>query len=265
MLKLLLYLTRKKSFLLFVLLELIAFVLIIDTHTYLRIKQNSFNTAVSGFVNSKLSVVNYHLNLSNENKLLEQQNARLLNGITNKTQHDTGVLYGQFDFMPCYVISNQYQFDNNTVLINKGLNDGVLPEMGVIGTNGIIGITQKTSDHFAQVISVLNTHSKISVSLKNTNYTGFLQWNAKNPNFFDVVDVPLNAKVNIGDTLVTSGISSVFPKGILVGKIIDFKELSDRKSYKIILKSFMDMTNLGTAYVIKNRYKKEFDSIKNTP
>jgi len=264
MLKLLLYLTRKKSFLLFVLLELIALVLIIDAHTYSKIKQNSFNTAISGFVNDRLSIINYHLNLKKQNELLEQQNTRLLIGITNKTPNDTGALDGQFDYIPCYVINNQYQFDNNSVIINKGTADGVTPEMGVIGTNGIIGITQKTSTHFAQIISVLNTHSKISVSLKNTNHSGFLQWNAIDPNIFDVVDVPLNAKVNIGDTLVTSGMSSVFPKGILVGKIIDFKELSDRKSYKIILESFMDMTNLGTAYVVKNKYKKEFDSIKKT-
>ncbi len=258
MLKLLLYLTRKKSFLLFVLLELVALILIIDTHTYSKIKHYSFNTAVSGFVNERLNIINYRLNLSKENKALAKQNALLLRGITN----NTGVIGDQFDFVSCYVISNQYQFENNSIVLNVGSKNGVFPEMGVIGTNGIIGIIQNTSEHFAQVISILNTHSKISVSLKHTNHKGFLQWNAINPNYFDVVDVPLNATIGIGDTLVTSGISSVFPKGIPVGEIIDFKELSDRKSYKIVLKSFMDMTNLGTAYVIKNKLKKEFDSIK---
>jgi rod shape-determining protein MreC len=195
---------------------------------------------------------------------LANQNSRLLKGIANKTYINSGVLPSQFDVIPCYAISNQYQFKNNSIIINKGEIDGVTPEMGVISTNGIIGITQKTSSHFAQVISVLNTYLKVSVSIKNTNYTGFMQWNGNNPNIFDVVDVPINANVGVGDTLVTSGVSNIFPKGIPVGKIIDFKELTDRKSYKIILRPFMDMTNLGAAYIIKNKYKQEFDSINKT-
>ena len=245
-------------------MELVAFILIIDTHTYLKIKQHSFNTAVAGFVNSKLGYVNYQLNLSKENKDLSNQNANLLNEITNKSTKNTGTLDGQFSYTPCYVIGNQYIFKNNSIVINIGSKNGVLPEMGVIGTNGIIGIVQKTSDHFSQIISVLNTQSKISVSLKGTNHYGFLAWNAQDPNVFDVLDIPLNAKVAVGDTLVTSGKSSIFPKGIFVGKIVDFKELSDRKSYKIVLQPFIDMTSLGTAYVIQNKYKKEFDSISKT-
>jgi rod shape-determining protein MreC len=261
MLKLLLYLTRKRSFLLFVLLELIAFVLIIDAHSYSKIKQHSFNTAVSGFVNNRLDVINYHFNLAKTNQSLVEQNARLLKGIANNKKEKSGVLPYQFDVLPCFIISNQYQFKNNSIIINKGEIDGVMPEMGIIGTNGIIGITQKTSSHFAQVISVLNTYLKVSVSIKNTNYTGFMQWNGNNPNIFDVVDVPINANVKQGDTLVTSGVSNIFPKGIPVGKIINFEELTDRKSYKIVLQPFMDMTNLGAAYIIKNKYKQEFDSI----
>jgi len=261
MLKLLLFLTRKKSFLLFIFFELLAFMSIINSHSYVKLKQHSINTAVSGIINNKLNIINFYFNLEKTNQSLINQNARLLKGIVNKTNVNSGMFPSQFDVIPCFVVSNQYHFNNNNIIINTGEKDGIIPEMGVIGTNGIIGITQKTSSHFTQVISVLNTYIKVSVSIKNTNHTGFMHWNGIDPNIFDIVDIPINANVNVGDTLITSGVSNIFPKGIPVGKITGLQELTDKKSYKILLQPFMDMTDLGVAYVIKNKYKQEFDSI----
>ena len=97
----------------------------------------------------------------------------------------------------------------------------------------------------------------------HTNHTGFLQWdNPSNPNEFSVIDMPVTAKIKLGDTLVTSGVSDVFPQGLRVGKIIDFKTVPGVKTYNIRIHTFDDMTNLGAVYVIKNKLKQEFDSIQ---
>ncbi len=262
MIKLLQLLATKKSFLLFVLLELIAFILIIDAHDYAKTKTYSLETEVSGFVNNNLNGIHHYFELDKINDSLQTQNARLLTELTRKKDSN---LYreDQLEYLPAYVISNQYKFDNNTILINKGRKDGIQPEMGVINSNGIVGVVQQTSQHFAKLVSVLNRHSKISVSLKNTRYTGFLQWNHTDPNIFSVVDMPVNANITQGDTIVTSGISNIFPKGIPVGKIINFEKVPGLKSYRISILSFTDMTNLDAVYVIKNKLKQEFDSISN--
>jgi len=263
MIKLLRFLTARKSFVLFITLELISIILIIKTHNYAQTKTHSLQTAISGSIDQKLSAINNYFSLQQYNDSLLQQNAILLKALTN--QNSGGIKPGilnQYEVIPAYALSNQYNLNHNSLIINRGHDDGVLPEMGVVGTNGVIGIIQKTSRHYARVISILNKNTKLNVALAHTNYTGFLQWKSNNPNLFSVIDMPENAQIKIGDTIVTSGVSSIFPKGIPIGRIIDFETVPGRKSYKINLETFMDMTNIGPVYVIKNRYKEEIDSLK---
>jgi len=263
MLKLIHFFVEKKSFVLFVLLELIALILVVNSHNYAHLKLYHYQTTISGWSNERLNVVNQYFNLKKENTKLLEQNTLLLKKIQDKASQQKTSLIGQFNFIPAQVISNQYTFDNNIILINKGTIDSLRPEMGVIGTHGIVGIIQNTAPHFSKVISILNKNIKINVSLKNTNYTGFLEWNYQNPNKFDVVDMPQNVKLKIGDTIVTSGISNIFPKNIPVGKITNFKKVAGLKNYKINIKTFMDMRNINNVYVVNNKYQKEIDSLLN--
>jgi len=249
---------------LFILLELISIVLIINTHNYAQTKTHSLKTGISGAINEKLAFIEQHLYLKKHNQELLEQNARLLKLIHNPPKKEAINLPDQYDFVPAFVISNQYTFSHNTILINKGRKDSVQPEMGVIGYKGIVGIVQKTSKNYAKVLSVLNTDIKINVALKNTNYTGFLVWNGQNPNNFSVIDMPVNAQIKVGDTIITSGVSNIFPKGIGIGTITNYTTVAGRKSYQIKLQTFTDMTNLGPVYVIKNNYKKEIDSLIQT-
>jgi len=265
MVKLIKFLTGKKSFLLFVLLELIAVVLIINTHNYAQTQTHHWQTAVSGNLNQQLSKIKYHFYLQEYNDSLLRQNASLLNKVhQNIKQEKTASLPGEFEFIPAYAVSNQYHLSHNSMIINKGRLDGVQPEMGVISPNGVAGIIQKTSGHFARVISILNKDTKLNVALNHTNYTGFLQWDGKQPNRFSVIDLPADAPVKTGDTIITGGESSIFPKGIPVGIITDFETVPGQKSYIINIRTFTDYTNIGPVYVIKNIYKKELDSLKTT-
>jgi rod shape-determining protein MreC len=262
MIKLLKFLTSRSSFLLFVFLELIAIILIIKSHDYAQIRTHSLQTAVSGIINNKLSVIEQHLNLKKHNEELVQQNSMLLKQINRQSrQLNTPTIYNQFDIIPAYAVNNQYNLTHNSLIINKGREDGVMPEMGILGVNGIVGITQKTSKNYSKVVSILNKSTKINIALKHTNYTGFLQWNGKNPNEFSITDMPVNTPLKIGDTIVTSGESSVFPKGIAIGTITNFEMVTGRKSYLINIKTFMDMTNIGPVYIVKNNYKHQIDSL----
>ena len=265
MIRILRFLATKKSFMLFILLELFAFILIINSHEYAKTKTHSLQTEISGRINDKLHTINYHFQLESINDSLQKQNAVLLDSLINKKSYIVKpVIENQFGFVPAYVINNQYKFSNNIILINKGLKDSIQPGMGVISTNGIVGIVQKTSKHFSKIVSILNTHSKLNVSLLHTNHTGFLQWDGTDPNVFSVIDMPVTAKIKPGDTIITSGISNIFPKGIPVGVITSFKRPSGVKTYNISIHTLDDMTNIGAVYVVKNKLKQEFDSIIKT-
>jgi len=263
MFQLLRFFASKKSFLFFIFLELISLFLITTANNYAGLKTYDFQIAISGKVNNFFGAFHRFLNYKNQNDLLLKQNSILVQQSLNPDKNLINTTYkqAQFEVIPAYVVSNQYHFNNNIILINKGDKDGVIPEAGVIGTNGIIGIVQNTSSHFSKVVSVLNNNSKISVALKGTNYTGFLRWDGNNPNTFNIIDMPVNAQVKVGDTIITSGMSSVFPKGIIVGSIQEYNIVPGLKTYEIVVKTFMDMTNIGPVYIIKNNYKSEIDSL----
>ena len=266
MIKLLRYLSSRQSFLLFVLLEIIALILIIGAHDYALTKTHSLQTVISGNFNRTIYAFRQHFSLKSYNDSLIKQNALLLK-ILQMSKRDTTfmppALPEQYHFIPAFVISNQYNLQHNTLLINKGRNDGVLPDSGVISTNGIVGVVQKTSPHFSKVISILNKNLKVNVALKHTNYSGFLQWPGNDPNTFEVIDLPVDAPLKKGDTVVTGGMSGVFPKNIPVGYVVGYNLVTGRKSYKVRIKSFADMTALGPVYIVKNRLKTEMDSLLN--
>ncbi len=265
MIRLLRYLSNKQSFLIFVFLELIAFILTIKTHDYAQLKLHNFQIEFAGAVNNTIHTVEKHFYLKSYNKKLLKQNAKLLEQLQHKipdiTTLPASIPY-QYTYIPAFVISNQCSLQHNTLLINKGEIDGIQPDSGVLSTNGIIGVVQKTSKHYAKVISILNKNLKINVALKHSNYSGFLQWSGKDPNSFEVIDLPVNAPIEIGDTIITGGMSGIFSKGIPIGRITGYQLVHGQKSYEIHIKSFTDMTSLGPVYIIKNRFKSEIDSLK---
>ncbi len=257
------FLYSRKNTILFLLLELFSLILILKTHDYAETKTSGFALEISGVVHSRLNYFSDYLKLRQTNQELMQQNAILLNQVHNPSQlvERSIAFNNQFDFVPAHVVSNQYQFQNNYIILNRGSDDGIEADMGVVGTQGIIGIIAKTSKHYSGVISILNGQSKINVNLKGTNFNGFLEWTGTNPNLFEVLDLPINAPLKTGDTVTTSGVSNIFPKGIACGTIQNIETVSGRKTYKLIVKPLIDMTNLGAVYVVKNPYKKEFDSL----
>lgn len=264
MIKLLRYLSTKQSFLAFVFLELIALVLTIKAHDYAQLKTQNLQTAVAGTINNTINNFKEHFYLKSYNDSLLKQNAILLEQLQYKRTDSLSLpatLPDQYQFIPAFVVSNQYNLQHNSLLINKGENNDIKPDTGVLSTNGIVGIVQKTSSHYAKVISILNKNIKINVVLKHTNYTGFLQWTGKDLNRFEVIDLPVNAPIKKGDTIITGGMSGIFPKGIPIGRITGYKLVPGRKSYEVHINSFTDMTAIGPVFVIKNQLKVEIDSL----
>ncbi len=256
---------ERKSFMLFLLLEFIGFILLINNNLYLRYKQNDLFTEISGHYNDNIHSVKKYFDLEQINRKLLLENSRLKNSIIDsiKLNYDYSG-WKDYEVTPVYIISNQYQFTNNYLILNKGSQDGIQPNMGVIGTQGIIGTTLKISPHYSLVLSILNNKTSISVKTKQTNHYGFLKWNEKNPHKMEVTDIPFEAKVKLNDTIVTSGNSTIFPKNIPVGIITKIERLKGNKIYKIIIKPVEDLTDLEVAYVVRNKYQNELLKLKDS-
>lgn len=135
--------------------------------------------------------------------------------------------------------------------------------MGVITDKGIIGIVENTSKNYSRVISILNSNSRINAGLKKSNQYGSLIWNGKDPNIIQLETIPRQAILREGDTIITHGRSTIFPKGIGIGTIASYK-LNQNKSYYLIdVKLFNDMSDIGFVYAIKSRDIEEIKSLEN--
>jgi len=263
------FIIRNKTFLLFLLLFFISLTFTIQTHSYHKSKFiNSANFLTGGVYNS-VSDINKYFSLKSQNEILLEENSRLKSILYNTKSGDNfnyvdSLTFDQhYKFTTASILKNSYSSSKNVLLLNKGASDSIKQDFGVISSKGIVGIIDTASKHFATILSVLNTTSRISAQLKKTNHFGTLKWDGLSPYVTQLVDIPKIAPVKVGDTIVTSGRSSIFPKGIPIGTIKDFKLDAAENYYEINLNLFNDMTNLEHVYVIENADIKEITNLLN--
>ena len=167
-----------------------------------------------------------------------------------------------YTYIEAKIINNSTNRHNNSLTLNRGRKHELTPGMGVIGNKGIIGIVKNVSENFSRVMSILHRESKISVAIKRNNYFGSLIWEGSNPKFINLDAVPKHADLMIGDTIQTSSYSSIFPEGIMVGKIDTFWLEPGSNFYKINVELINDLNNVKFGYVVNNLLKGEKEALE---
>ena len=218
---------------------------------------NSSNYVTGSIYDLKSSVTSY-FSLKKQNTILIEENNRIrkkLEFYKNKFSNyelDTALINSKYYFYHAKVINNSYSKTKNKLTINKGTNDSLKIDLGVVTSKGIVGIVDNISKKYATIQSILNTNSQINAKLKKSKHFGSLIWNAVDPNIVQLIDIPRLAPVTIGDTIVTGGKSTIFPEGILIGTVKNFKMTEDKNSKYLNIQLFNDMTNLEHVYLINN-------------
>ena len=262
------FLIRNKNFILFMLLLFISLVFTIQSHSYHKSKFiNSANWLTGGIYEQSNSISTY-FSLKSENEKLVEENRRLKGLAYSKKDSlhniqfiDSSSFTTDYLFRAGKIIKNSYSKSDNIILINKGSTDNIQTDMGVVTPNGIIGIIDRVGGNHATVISILNSISKINAQLKNTNYFGTLIWDGENPNIVQLIDLEKLATFKVNDTITTGGHSTLFPKGIPIGTIKDFKLDTKQNLYTVNVQLFNDMTNLENVYIIENLHREEIDNL----
>ena len=259
------FLARHNHWFLFVLLEVVSFVLLFKYNSYQGSVWFSSANAVAGKVYDASSAVDQYFSLVDVNRKLTERNvylerelARLTDTATVEAKDSTymqrmqaGVLR-KYKSVPARVVSNSLDKLNNFITIDKGTADGVGKDMGVACGLGVVGIVYLTAEHYSVVIPVLNSKSNISCSIRGRGYFGYLHWYGDRPDEAYLDDVPRHARFRIGDIVVTSGYSSVFPPGMLVGKIMRVYNSANGMSYRLRVKLSTDFGNLRDVCVIND-------------
>ncbi len=256
--QIILFFIRNKNFLLFAVLFIISIVLTIQTHNYHRNSiMSSSNRMIGGLYTVRNNVTDY-LGLGKENQILLDENMLLREQVEALKEHlsseevDTTVVSGKYKYFSAKVINNNYSHTKNHLTIDKGSIDSIQIDLGVISSKGLVGIVSATSKKYATIQSILNTKSRINAKLKASNHFGTLIWDTKDPNLVQLIDIPRLAQLKKGDTVTTGGRSTIFPEGILIGTIQDFRLDKDDNYHYITVHLFNDMTSLEHVYLIKN-------------
>lgn len=209
------------------------------------------------------SLVQYNLTLETENEMLR----KVLRNLTT----DDSIIVQQleelrqdevFHTVPANIISNSLNNRDNYLTLNKGAIDGIRPEMGVICGNGLVGIVYMVSEHYSLVISLLNSKSSISCKFKHNDYFGYLKWEEGDSRYAHLEDVPRHALFQQGDTVVTSGHSSVFPRGLMVGTVEEIEDSPDGMSYQLGIRLSTNFASLDNVLVLANRHAEELDRLE---
>ncbi|MEO9891104.1 rod shape-determining protein MreC [Aurantibacter sp.] len=259
------FIIRNKNFLLYMLLLTISLGFTIQSHSFHQSRFfNSSNWMTGNIYNASHGVSSY-FELQKENKALVDENKRLRKLLFNFDLEDTLKLDSiqlTYTITPAKIIKNSYADHRNYITINKGSNDSVKIDMGVITDQGILGIVENTSNNFSSVQSILNEKSNINAKIKNTDHFGSLVWDANNYNVVQLIDIPKLVPLLVGDTIVTGAMSSIFPENIPIGTIKKFDLDVSENFYTIDITLFNDMTNIQNVYVVSNADKKEIQELE---
>jgi len=163
-----------------------------------------------------------------------------------------------YSFLPAQVVNNQTgKMNNNYITLNRGSLFGVKEDMGVLSPTGIVGVVRNVSPHFSRVIPILNPKYHPNCKIKGTNFFGPLSWDGKDPQYSSL-ELPQHAEFNTGDTIVTSGFSTVFPEGVPVGAIVEKTFRSKGENYNSVrVKLFTNFNALNEVLIVVNALKDE--------
>ncbi len=264
------FLAKYNHWFVFLILEVVSMVLLFQYNSYQGSAWFSSANAVTGKlyewdanVETFFSLTKVNQDLTQRNAYLEQEVQKLSDSLVNVTKdssiyhRDQFALLRNYRLIPAKVVANSVDKPGNLMTIDKGSADGIHKDMGVISGTGVVGIVYLVAEHYAIVIPVLNTKSNISCMIQNRGYFGYLRWKGGVSDLAYLEEVPRHAHFKLGDYVVTSGYSAVFPPGVRVGRILHVFNSADGLSYRVQLRLSTDFARLRDVCVIDDAAMKE--------
>ena len=277
---LLIFILKYSHLLIFIILQLVCVGLLVNFNSYQGSVWYTSASGVMGSVSEVTAVVKRYFGLDETNRALTERNMQLVEEVeyykellrekkgvealptlvlkepvrdslsSRKKVEHSNLIPNSLFVCAARVVNNTVHRMDNYITIDRGEDDGVRTGMGVVSGVGVVGIVYRTSGSYSLVLPLLNSKSSISCKLARTDYFGFLQWKGGDPLEISLTDVPRHAEFALGDTVVTSGHSTVFIEGIPVGTVDSHNESHDRLSFTLGVRLFTDMAKLNDVFVM---------------
>ena len=269
---LILFLTRNSYFILFLFLQSLSLFLVFQNNHFQRAHFLNSSNAIAGNIYESYSGVTEYFGLKDENRKLAEENVLLRNQLRESfsnelkppilvkdSQHSK-----QYMYLSAKVVNNSTNKRKNFLTLNIGSVQGVKTEMGVISSDGIVGIVRDVSENFCTVMSVLHESTRIPVNIKKFGENSILTWPGDDEWHAYMERIPSHLEIVKGDTIVTSSYSSIFPEGVQVGYVEDFKKIAGNTFYNVTIKLSTDFNRLKYVTVVNNLMKDEQKKLEET-
>lgn len=259
------FLWKHNFFILFVILELVAFILMTNGRNYQGAVIINTTSEFTGGLNSASDNIKNYFSLKKSNQQLLQENTNLLqNQASSYLISDTGFYYKDslYRYIGAKVISISTHKRNNYMMLNRGTRHGIKMDMGVISAKGVVGTVIEVSKNYCSVMLILHKDAKISARLKKNNQLVSAVWNDLNYLYGTLENIPAHLQLNYGDTIISSGNSFIFPEGIQIGTIENYDNAVGNSLNKATFKFSTDFNSLYYVYIIENLMKAELIQMK---
>ena len=267
------FLVRNRIFLLFLLLQVIAFSFTFQSRSFQRSSMMNSASQISGGILESFSNYQQFLDLENQNQILLEENARLRSLKEDAFLPSFAKSYSQVDsfyqnrytYINANVINSSYLKARNYLTLNKGSLQGIKSGMGVIGSHGAVGKVYNVSKNFCTVIPIINSnYSVISGAFaKDEGQFGPIEWKGRNYRFATLLDIPKQTPIKAGDSISTYKNSQIYPPGIPIGVVESFQLQSDQTFYSVKIKLNTDFSTLKHVYIVKDNFRLELENLEN--
>jgi rod shape-determining protein MreC len=261
-----LFIRRHFNFLFFLVLQIIALSFLFRFNKFHEAAFLNVSTELTGRINERYNNIEYYFQLKKTNEALVQENLALRQQlkenyeapdsnrrlIKDTIKVDTGRSILKYQIMEAKVVSNSVNSPTNYLTIHRGFDQGVRPNMGVTGPQGIVGSVVNVSKNFATVQSMLHYQFRVVAKLKHSNETGTILWDGQSPSFVTMKSIPKSVNVQKGDTVLTTQISSLFPANLLVGTVADIVPDASSNFYTLKIRTATNFATIEYVYVIDN-------------
>ena len=251
---------KNRNLIIYLILSFISFSFLYNNSSLHFNELGKISTYLSATSSKFSSSINSYFNLKSENEKLINENLQLkkMESKYRFTQINEDTLKS---INSAKVIVNSINKNKNIIIIDKGKLDNINLEMGVISSEGVVGIVKSVTNNYASIISLLNTDLKLNAILKNSSTIGSVTWDGLNARILKLNDIPLSSSLKVGDTVVTGGMSFYFPRGVPIGRIINYDNNSLEGYYEIDIEAFNDFSSLSNLYILNRTDNNEIQSL----
>ncbi len=266
-----LFIRRYFNFIFFLALQVLALSFLFRYNKFHEAAAMGVASEITGSINDRYNTVEYYFKLKKANEVLVKENVSLREMLRSNYQPadtssrivvdsirvDSLKPYQKYTYLDARVVGSFVTTQTNFFTLHRGSNQGVAVDMAVIGSRGIVGRVVNVSNNFATVMSMISRQFKVDGKLKGSEERGSVSWDGVNPRFVQMRNIPKNIKVNKGDSVLTSDLSSIFPPNILIGTVDTAISDPSTNFLNLRLRTATNFSTIQYVYVVRNKQMEE--------